>query len=276
MNEPLCVCVCVIESERASYKLLKIETTLDMKEITHHHFRRWGQRNETWIDSNCAISCCFDPFHVPSWFLFSRPIVLSIHMPAFHNFSMFLMHLLVFEHLLEVWAGACIHADYRGASLADPKPSINRALDVWSTARANGVDKSAFSRLSSISPVLVCVCVCVCEREREREIDRELHTAWTSFEHFARAKCWRVSAETWDDRGQRIETAFPQGWPSTASHRFGEAVEKKIFFHRWKKNFDANATPKVVPLACVLCREYEWTILRMCVCVCACVCLCVW
>ena len=87
---------------------LKIETALDWKEITHH-FRRWGQRNETWIASNCGISSCFDLLHVTSWFLFARPIVLSIHMPAFYTFSRFLRHLFVCEHLLEVWSGACLY-----------------------------------------------------------------------------------------------------------------------------------------------------------------------
>ncbi len=99
---------------------------LDWKEITYH-FRRWGQRNETWIDSNCGISSSFDPFHVPSWFLFSRPTVLSIHMTSFHTFSMFFIHFLVFEHLLEVCSDACIHVDYsRNASLSAPDETFNQ------------------------------------------------------------------------------------------------------------------------------------------------------
>jgi hypothetical protein len=47
-----CVCVCVRERERErereSYTVLEDRNgkALDWKEITHH-FRRWGQRNET-------------------------------------------------------------------------------------------------------------------------------------------------------------------------------------------------------------------------------------
>ena len=41
----VCVRVWVCDRERAIH-YLKIDTAVEMKEIAHH-FRRWGQRNET-------------------------------------------------------------------------------------------------------------------------------------------------------------------------------------------------------------------------------------
>jgi hypothetical protein len=60
------------------------------------------------MDSNCEISSCFDLFHVTS------------------NFSMFLVHLLVFEHRLEVISSGMLADDSRNASLSAPDEAFNQ------------------------------------------------------------------------------------------------------------------------------------------------------
>jgi hypothetical protein len=142
-------------------------------------------------------------------------MVLAIHMPAFHT---------VFN---VSDALACLRASSRGVirrlyacgrfkeriavsprrSLQSTVPLTFEALhQQMASTRAHSPVFRAF-RLSSC----VCVCVCVCVL-RVCVIERVTHclkieTA-TSFEHFARAKCWRVTAHTWHDRGQNSKPTY--------------------------------------------------------------------
>ena len=77
-------------------------------------------------------------------------------------------------------------------SLQSTFPLTSEALhELMASTRAPSPVFRAF-RLSSCVCVRVCVCVSVCDRERVTHCSN-IETA-TSMEHFARAKCWRVSA----------------------------------------------------------------------------------
>jgi hypothetical protein len=112
----------------------------------------------------------------PKWILFSRPMVLSIHVPASYTFSMFVcLSSSVFSRCDQALVSMrTIQRTHRSQPPTKNLtfPSTFEALpEQMASTRARAPVFRA-CRLSSW-------CVCVCEREREREsvIERELHTA---------------------------------------------------------------------------------------------------